>query len=113
MTVFPNLRRLAYSICGLLAFIACQKKNATTGPDRPLEPWAFRSVLDSTPRVLTLALHDQLWAAYHTDSCSLFKVWKGNVRFQGAVYDQAHGPQPESLGDGKYQIKVLLEIDVL
>src|SRR5687767_1464174 len=80
---------------------SCKKNKNTTseGPDRPYQPWAFRSVLDSQSRILTLALHDDLWAAYHTDSCSLYKVWKGHVHLQGAVYDNAHGPQPISIGN--------------
>lgn len=65
-----------------------------------MDPWVFRSVLDSFPRILTIALHDNVYAAYHTDSCSLYKVWNGRVQFQGAVYDHAHGPQPISIGKG-------------
>ena len=80
---------------------ACQKNKKTTsaGPERPYQPWVFRSVLDTQSRILTLALHDDLWAAYHTDSCALYKVWKGHVQLQGAVYDNAHGPQPVSIGN--------------
>src|SRR5687768_7368465 len=76
-----------------------RKKTSAAGTQRPHQPWVFRSVLDTQSRMLTLALHDDLWAAYHTDSCSLYKVWKGYVHLQGAVYDNAHGPQPISIGD--------------
>ena len=79
--------------------IGCGKKDSSIVPERPHQPFAFRSVLDEQPRIITLALHDDVWAAYHTDSCSLYKVWKGHVQFQGAVYDNAHGPQPISIGD--------------
>jgi cytochrome c len=80
--------------------IGCGKQGKTTmGPERPYQPFVFRSVLDQQPRMITLALHDDLWAAYHTDSCSLYKVWKGHVLLQGAVYDNAHGPQPITIGD--------------
>jgi len=85
----------------LSATSGCDKKNGTAeGPERPYQPWVFRSVLDQQPRIITLALHDNIWAAYHTDSCALYKVWKGHVKLQGAVYDNAHGPQPISIGDG-------------
>ncbi len=67
--------------------------------DRPFQPWVFRSVLDLQPRMLTLALDENLWAAYHADNGALYKVWKGNVELTGAVYDTYHGPQPVSLGD--------------
>ncbi len=85
----------------LLNSIGCTDQNGTSSQqiERPYQPWAFRSVLDDQPRMLTLALHDDVWVAYHTDSCSLYKVWKGSVHLQGAVYDNAHGPQPISIGD--------------
>ena len=67
--------------------------------DRPLSPWVFRSVLDEQPRMITLALHDDVWAAYSTQNAALYKVWKGNVNLDGAVYTTAHGPQPSSIGD--------------
>ena len=67
--------------------------------DRPYSPWIFRSVLDVQPRMLTMALHDNLWVAYHTETGALYKAWKGFVEFDGAVYTTAHGPQPLSVGD--------------
>lgn len=90
------------AICWAMISLLCAcgpSKNNSAGPERPYQPWVFRSVLDNQPRIITLALHDDVWAAYHTDSCSLYKVWKGHVQFQGAVYDNAHGPQPISIGD--------------
>ncbi len=67
--------------------------------DRPTNPWVFRSVLDANPRMITLALHDDLWVAYRTDKASIYKAWKGSVNFDGAVYNTNHGPQPTSIGD--------------
>src|SRR5687768_241135 len=88
------------SVIVSLSILSCGKnKNSADGPERPSQPWVFRSVLDSQSRILTFALHDDLWAAYRTDSCSLYKVWKGDVHLQGAVYDNAHGPQPISIGN--------------
>ncbi len=94
-------RLLAFlTLMTLLITASCKSKTASSaGPERPYDPFVFRSVLDEKPRIITLALHDNLWAAYHTDSCSLYKVWKGHVHLQGAVYDNAHGPQPISIGD--------------
>lgn len=76
-------------------FSACQPNT----PERGHSPWVFRSVLDAKPRMLTVALTKDIWAAYHTDSCTLYKVWKGSVNLDGAVYTTAHGPQPATLGD--------------
>jgi len=86
-------------ISALTIVMSCGKRGSTISPERPYQPFVFRSVLDQQPRIITLALHDDVWAAYHTDSCSLYKVWKGHVLLQGAVYDNAHGPQPISIGD--------------
>jgi len=67
--------------------------------ERPHSPWVFRSVLDSMPRMITLALHEKMWAAYSTQDCKLYKVWRGFVNFDGAVYNTVHGPQPSTIGD--------------
>jgi cytochrome c len=67
--------------------------------ERPRDPWVFRCVLDQRPRMVVLALHESLWAAYDATTCSLYKAWKGDVKFQGAVYDTVHGPQPVVRGD--------------
>ena len=69
------------------------------GIERPYEPWIFRSVLDQSPRMVTLALHDKLWAAYRTTTGGLYKAWRGEVLFDGPVYTNNHGPQPMTIGD--------------
>lgn len=66
---------------------------------RGREVWAFRSVLDTKPRVLTLALHADLWVAYDAVNGALFKVWKDGVKLTGPVFDQKHGPQPLTKGE--------------
>jgi cytochrome c len=68
---------------------------------RPSELWAYRSVLDGVPRILTLALHSDLYLGYDTYYCGITKIWKDGVKKQGPVYNQKHGPQPVSKG-GKY-----------
>ncbi|HRK79862.1 MAG TPA: DUF1080 domain-containing protein [Saprospiraceae bacterium] len=83
-----------------LALWGCKKETATV--ERPHDPWVFRSVLDSLPRMLTVALHDDVWAAYSAQTGALYKVWKGGVNFDGAVYTTAHGPQPSTLGDAYF-----------
>jgi cytochrome c len=67
-------------------------------PARPAELWAFRSVIDGEPRMLTLKLHKDVTVAYDTENCTLYKVWNGTVELLGAVYNQKHGPQPISTG---------------
>lgn len=70
---------------------------------RPMSPWVFRSVLDGQPRIITVALHPDLTIAYNAAEAILFKAWKGDVEFDGAVYTTRHGPQPTSSGYAFYQ----------
>ena len=83
-------------LAALIPFVFSCKKEATNY-DRPQDPWVFRSVLDSIPRIATVGLHDDMWVAYNTANCSVYKAWKGSVNFDGAVYTTVHGPQPSSI----------------
>lgn len=83
----------------IFCLFACSKKENVVEKKRPLDHWVFRSVLDWNPRMITLALTDDLWASYHAESGALYKAWKGSVYFDGAVYTTAHGPQPISIGN--------------
>ena len=96
------MRPFIYLFMLTLLFSNCDStdKADTT---RPHDPWVFRSVLDWKPRVITMALHKDLWIAYSTENAALYKVWKGTVYFDGPVYTHAHGPQPISIGDA-YQV---------
>jgi len=67
-------------------------------PVRPRDPFVFRCVLDRHPRMITVALGDDMWAAWDAQSCALYKAWKGDVKFDGPVYTAVHGPQPTSEG---------------
>lgn len=66
---------------------------------RPADPWVFRSVLDKRPSILILALNNNMWAAYSTEDCALYKVWKGNVLFDSSGYTGAQGHKRISFGD--------------
>jgi cytochrome c len=61
---------------------------------RPREAWVLRSVLDSKPRILSIALHNNLWLAYNTKTASLYKAWSGKINFNGPVYTSSHGHNP-------------------
>jgi cytochrome c len=79
----------------MVTFFSCSPSEEKV---RPMEMWAFRSVMDEQPRILTAALHDDLWVSYDVQRGLLYKAWKGDVNFDGAVYTTVHGPQPTSLG---------------
>jgi hypothetical protein len=65
---------------------------------RARDPWVFRCVLDHKPRMVVLALSDDMWVAYDAATCALYKAWKGGVNFDGPVYTTVHGPQPTTVG---------------
>ena len=88
----------------LVLYFGCDTRNAKSSQyDRPHDPFVFRSVLDGQPRMLTVALHDNMWAAYDTETGTLDKVWRGGINLDGAVYTTHHGPQPSSLGDAWFE----------
>ena len=72
--------------------------HAEEAPERGRDPWVFRCVLDGRPRVVVVAFGPDKWAAWDTTGCGLYKVWRGDMRFTGSVYDTRHGPQPQSAG---------------
>lgn len=94
-----SIYRILSVICVLSLFNCSPKSGEMEKVIRPHDPWIFRSVLDLNPRVVTLALDDNMWAAFHAGDCSLYQVWKGEVNFDGPVYTSHHGPQPTSVGN--------------
>lgn len=66
--------------------------------EHPRKMWVFRSVLDRQPRIVNVALEQELYVAYDAKHCRVFKVWKAGVKLQGPVYNHQHGPQPISKG---------------
>src|SRR5690554_1155595 len=66
--------------------------------ERPIDTWVFRFVMDLQLKMLTVALNKDLYACDNLQSGSLYKVWKGGVNYEGAVYTTAHGVQPTSHG---------------
>lgn len=97
------MKKLLQIILSLVIFIQCESSKEEK--NRPIEAWVFRSVLDQKPRMVTAALNDEVWVAYDAQRASLYKVWKGGVNFDGAVYTTVHGPQPTSKGYAYYEDK--------
>lgn len=90
------MKKFLYGVLFALVVISCGAPE--TANERPLDAWVFRSVLDEKARMVTAALHEELWVAYDAQNANLYKVWKGGVNFDGAVYTTVHGPQPTSKG---------------
>jgi cytochrome c len=81
---------------------ACTHKK-TSNIKRRGDPWAFRSVLDGKPRMLTLALDSECYVAYDLAHCTLYKAWKGGVMMEGAAYTNKKNVQPTSWGAAYYE----------
>ncbi len=88
----------------IFSILSCSQDNRPTenpalDTSRPISPWVFRSVLDTKPRMITLALAEKLYVSYSNQYGRLYKAWQGEVDFDGAVYTTVHGPQPLAVGD--------------
>ena len=66
---------------------------------RPTDPWVRRSVLDQRPRMVTLALFEDRFAAYDTERCLPYKIWRGGVHWVGAAFNNIKTVQPTSWGN--------------
>ena len=94
MTRFQNILFIAVILC----FLAACGNEEPDKIQRPLDPWAFRSVLDKQPRMLTLALDSACYVAYDLTQCTLYKAWKGGVMMEGAPYTDKKNVQPTTWG---------------
>jgi cytochrome c len=82
----------------VVVFFTASHSPKEDAKQRPLDVWAFRSVLDKKPRMLTLALNTDFYVAYDLAHCKLYKVWKGGVSMEGAAYTDKKEIQPTSWG---------------
>ncbi len=96
----PTLRLCFFFLVVINLITSCQNTPSSVEPnsERPMDPWVFRSVLDDNSRMISLALDDDLWISYYTETGSPYKAWKGGINFEGAVYTMVHGPQPTTFG---------------
>ncbi len=65
---------------------------------RDRDPWVFRLNLDDRPRNLVFALNKELWLSYDPQIGGLYRAWVGGINFNGIIFNNAHGVQPNSLG---------------
>ncbi len=86
----------------LLILSACQTESVDL-VERPTELWVRRSVLDQHPRMVTLALKEDRYVAYDTEQCSIYKIWRGGVHWQGAVFTNIKTIQPTSWGKSYWE----------
>ncbi len=76
-------------LLGILA-VLISSCSGPSAPERPRDPWVFRSVLDERPRMITMALHKNMWSAYDTQKCGLYKAWQGMALYTPLSMD--HSP---------------------
>ncbi|MEX0883464.1 MAG: c-type cytochrome [Cyclobacteriaceae bacterium] len=92
-----------YSLVVVILLFSCNGKSPGK-IDRPLDPWAFRSVLDKQPRMLTLALDSNMYVAYDLQKGQIYRLWKGGVILEGTVFTNKKNIQPSTWG-ADYQMK--------
>ena len=92
----PFIHKLFFLLLSWGSFQSYAQAPDTTQRGRTC--WVFRSSLDGQARIITVALHPDLWAAYNGTTGALYKVWNNGVKFEGTQYNMAHGPQPTTLG---------------
>jgi cytochrome c len=97
MGLMPRIFLIACIICILTG---CEKQKISAV--RPRDPWVFRSVLDTKPRMVTIALDSECYVAYDLVSCTLYKSWKGGVMLEGAAYTDKKNVQPVTWGKSYY-----------
>ncbi len=110
-----RLSILVFIVVIIFCYAGCDNKESYEFI-RARDPWAFRSVLDRQPRMLTLALNPECYVAYDLARCVLYKAWKGGVTMEGAAYTDKKNVQPTSWGtsyfaDSTRPFKWIVEID--
>lgn len=93
-TAFDGVERVSQMVTSQSAY--ADSVAASSPPARPHDPWVFRCVLDGRPRMLVVALRQDLWLAYDGTTCGISKVMSQPPNFEGAVFTGGHGPQPTS-----------------
>ena len=72
---------------------------AGSSVERARDPWVFRLNLDDRPRMIVLALNEQMWAAYDAQRGALYRLWRDGVHFTGPLFDNINAAQPLSIGE--------------
>lgn len=103
MYTTPSILNCKKALLPLLLFVFALVSTSCKEPKseakiRTMDPWAFRSVLDKKPRMLTLAFDSVNFAAYDLGKGELYKVWKGGVTKEGTVFTNKKNIQPASWG---------------
>ena len=78
--------------------------------ERPAETWVHRSVLDGRPRMITLNLHPKCLVAYDLSKCGIYKIWRGGISWEGAVFTDVKNVQPTTWGEDYYSDELLEDI---
>ncbi len=83
----------------IIVISGCETKMQDQDISSWLVPRVIRSVLDQRPRMATVRVGDDVYLAYDTEKCSLYKLWRGGVHWDGAAFNNVKTVQPESWGN--------------
>ena len=73
------MNRIFLIVCLLLPMQLIMGQNEVDSVNRPVNPWVFSGNLDDQPGRLVVALNDDMWLAYDTVNCNLYRAWKGSA----------------------------------
>ena len=97
-SIAAALRRVVPAILAAGALAGCAAVGPTVPADPTAHPRVYRSVFEGRPGMLGADLGQGVWISYDTRNAALYRIWPGGIRFEGAVYDSRHGPQPTAVG---------------
>lgn len=69
------------------AALLMASSGAVVQVERGRDPWVFRAVFEDRPRSLIVAAGHNVWFAFNTHTCAWHKVWNGDIKLLGKVYD--------------------------
>jgi hypothetical protein len=59
--------------------------------ERPTDPWILRGVMREKPRMIFMALHENLSVVYEALNCGLYMAWAGGMEDGNELYNHQTG----------------------
>ena len=110
------MNRIFLIVCFLLPMQLMMGQTEEDSVNRPVNPWVFTGNLDDQPGRIIVALNPDMWLAYDTVNCTMYRAWKGSA-FVNTTPDSTGKPSndivisgfPYLQGDGKESMWQVLQ----
>ena len=73
------MNRIFLIVCFLLPMHLMMGQTEEDSVNRPVTPWVFSGNLDDQPGRIVVALNPDMWLAYDTVNCTMYRAWKGSA----------------------------------